>query len=217
MVSKLKYIRIIASLLTSNNKLVKGQKFENFKSAGSPVTTIAVYESQKIDEIILIDLDSYKNKVKEPNFKLLKKISETSSTPITFGGGIKTFKQVQDAFKSGADKIYLNSVLFQNLDIMKQTIEMYGSQSIVAGLNLKLKNKNYYLLEDTNLIINPFEYAAKLEKLGAGELKFTFVDLEGTKKGIDLVYAKKIKENINIPCIFEGGIGNLNHLKDFFN
>ena len=71
-------------------------------------------------------------------------------------------------------------------------------------------------MEDNSNTINPIEYAKKLQKLGAGELKIIFVNLEGTKKGIDINYSKEINDNVKIPCIFEGGIGNLDQLDLFF-
>ena len=51
------YLRIIPSLLISNGKLVKGINFKNFKNAGSPVTTVTALDSQKADEIFLIDIN----------------------------------------------------------------------------------------------------------------------------------------------------------------
>ena len=77
------YLRIIPSLLLSQGKLLKGVGFKNHKNAGSPASTVVALESQGADEISLIDIDSYiTNEKKEPDFETLKKISETSSTPI---------------------------------------------------------------------------------------------------------------------------------------
>ena len=64
--------------------------------------------------------------------------------------------------------------------------------------------------------IDPIKYAKKLENLGLAELKISFVDLEGTKTGIDYDYSEKISKNVSIPCIFEGGIGNLEQLSNCF-
>tara|TARA_B110000305_G_C19238247_1_gene538585 strand:- start:61 stop:807 length:747 start_codon:yes stop_codon:yes gene_type:complete len=210
------YLRIIPSLLISNGKLVKGINFKNFKNAGSPVTTVAALDSQKADEIFIVDIDCYNKKKLEPNFELLKKIAEINSTPITFGGGIKNIIMAKKAFSSGADKIFLNSIIFNDEKIIKKIALQYGSQSIVAGMNIINKNGKYSLMEDNSNTINPIEYAKRLEKLGAGELKVIFVNLEGTKKGVDISYSQKINHNVKIPCIFEGGIGNLDQLDIFF-
>ena len=210
------YLRIIPSLLISNGKLVKGINFKNFKNAGSPVTTVAALDSQKADEIFIIDIDCYNKKKLEPDFELLEKIAEINSTPITFGGGIKNFIMAKKAFTSGADKIFLNSIIFDDEKIIDEIALQYGNQAVVAGMNIINKNGKYFLMEDNYNKINPIDYAKKLQKLGAGELKIIFVNLEGTKKGIDIDYSKKISDSVKIPCIFEGGIGDLDQLDLFF-
>lgn len=202
------YIRIIPSLLLSEKKLVKGVKFKNHKNAGSPITSINALDSQNCDEIFLIDLDSYKNKVK-PDYDILNKISEISSSPITFGGGINSLEKAEMAFASGADKVYLNNIIFNKPELISEIAKKYGNQSIISGINIVKENDDYFILEDSKKKINPIKYSQYLEDIGSAEIKITFVNLEGTKKNLDIDYAVKIKEKVNIPCIYEGGIGKL--------
>ena len=56
----------------------------------------------------------------------------------------------------------------------------------------------------------------KLEAHGVGELKITFVNLEGSRKGMNLHLCEKFLSNINIPIIFEGGIGSLRDIENCF-
>ena len=58
-------LRIIPSLLLSNGRLVKGSNFNNHKDVGNPVTTSKAFEAQGADEILIVDLEHYKN----PNLK----------------------------------------------------------------------------------------------------------------------------------------------------
>ena len=67
-----------------------------------------------------------------------------------------------------------------------------------------------------NKIKNPIDIIKEIEELGVGEIKVTYVHLEGTRKGIDLNYSKKIAEIARIPIIFEGGIGSLKHIEEFY-
>lgn len=207
------FLRIIPSLLLSNKKLVKGKKFTNHINAGYPSTTCLALEGQKCDEIFLIDLDSYKND-KDPDFDTLNEISKNISTPITFGGGIKNIEQVKKAFKSGADKIYLSQVLFQNKEIISKIKNIYGSQSIVAGINIITSNREYYLLEDKEKNINILDYIKSLIKSGIGEIKITYVNNEGGEKGMNLDFSKIIISNTDLPIIFEGGLGNVEQIID---
>ena len=49
--------RIITTMLWNGSTLVKGNKFENEKrSAGSPLTTVKIYNSRDVDEILFFDI-----------------------------------------------------------------------------------------------------------------------------------------------------------------
>lgn len=195
-----------------NNTLVKGIKFSNYKNAGNPVTTILGYQSQKADEIFLINLNHYKH---EGDFNLdeLKKISKVCNTPITYGGSIDNFEKVNQIFLSGADKIYISKYFFKNIKFIDKISSFYGSQSIVGGLNLVKIDETYKLFDDDTNKIDPIDHLKKLIDNGVGEIKITFVNLEGSNKGFDLRYIEKILQASTLPTIFEGGIGNLLDLK----
>lgn len=203
------FIRIIPSALLYKKKLVKGYNFKNHINVGKPDTTLLALESQGADEIFLIDLYAYQNQV-EFDYKALSDISEKISTPITAGGNIKNFSQAKKLFANGADKIYLCSAYNdKNQNLFSQISKTFGSQSIVAGINIK-KIKNKYVT--INNEIDPLNIAKNFENLGVGEIKITFRDLEGTGKGMDLEYISYLLKNLKVQCIFEGGIGNLTHI-----
>ena len=138
------YLRIIPSMLLQNRKLVKGCNFQNYKNAGSPKTTIQAFDSQKSDEIILIDIDGYKNN--KQDFKELNNISKYSNTPLTFGGGLDNLDKIKLSFKNGADKIYLSSSIIENQILIKETSRIYGNQSIIGGINIISDGKDCKLL-----------------------------------------------------------------------
>ena len=87
----MQYLRIIPSLLLSQNKLVKGVNFKNHINAGSPASTVVALDSQGADEISLIDIDSYISSKSKPNLEILKKISKVCSTPETIISGRRPF------------------------------------------------------------------------------------------------------------------------------
>ena len=215
MESRNHYLRIIPSLLLSENKLVKGTNFRNHKNAGSPVSTVVAFESQGADEISLIDIDTYHNKSIGPNLKMLKEISKICSTPITFGGGIKDLKTAREIIKSGAEKIYINRKILEDLSFAKSLVKEFGGQAVVVGINIIQNNNEYEIYENNKIGI--FEYVKKVQNLGIGEIKFMFVNNEGNKLGLDLNFCEMILKHINVPSIFEGGIGSLEHLEQAFD
>ena len=209
------YLRIIPSLLLSKKKLVKGVQFKNHKIAGGPNSTILAYDSQGADEISLIDIDTYHSH-KEPDYETLNKISESCSTPITFGGGITNLDIALKVIRSGAEKVYLNRAVLKNQDILKELSKKIGSQAIVVGINLIKKEKKFKIYEAEGSNYDLFDYLNKVQKLGAGEIKITFAEREGKKLGLDLEICKRILKFLSVPCVFEGGIGSLEDIKNAF-
>jgi len=212
----MKYLRIIPSLLLSNGKLVKGCSFKNHKNAGSPASTVVALDSQGADEIFLLDIDSYISNKKEPDLETLKKVSKISSTPITFGGGINNHEIAKKVLRSGAEKIYLNRAVIKNKNIIKELVSHFGGQAVVIGINLTEYKNSYKIYEDKNNIINLIDYIREIQNLGIGEIKITYVDREGSKKGLDLKFSKYIHKFVRVSSIFEGGIGNLSQLEECF-
>ena len=67
---------------------------------------------------------------------------------------------------------------------------------------------------DTGL--DAIDWIIRAEKLGAGEIRLTSMDADGTKKGYDLEITKAVVESVNIPVIASGGCGTLSHFADAF-
>ena len=90
-------VRIIPILLWNGITLVKGQNFENNKrSAGSPISTIKIYNSRDVDEIVFFDIsEKMKNNV---DMDFIKSLTDCVDVPITIGGGIKTLSQMDNLF-----------------------------------------------------------------------------------------------------------------------
>ena len=62
--------------------------------------------------------------------------------------------------------------------------------------------------------IDALEWAAKVERLGAGEILLTSMDCDGTKAGYDLDLTRAIADAVSIPVIASGGAGNLEHFHE---
>ena len=213
MINSSSNIRIIPSLLLKDKRLVKGKKFSNFVDAGDPVKTCVAHDSQLCDEISIVDINAYHNN-KEPNIEILKSISEELTSPILYGGNINNFKTVEKLIRNGADKIIINSNIF-NKELTKEIINSFGKQSLVGGLDLISIDGKYKIYSRGNIIKMDYsDYLKKMIDQDIGELKVTFVNLEGTRKGLDIDTSMKIIKSVEVPVIIEGGTKNLIDLEN---
>jgi cyclase len=61
-----------------------------------------------------------------------------------------------------------------------------------------------------------YSWAKEGQSRGAGEILFTSMDHDGTKKGFALDALRKLHELLTIPIIASGGAGETGHFMDAF-
>ena len=96
---------------------------------------------------------------------------------------------------------------------------MFGKSTIVANIEVLKKNNNYFCYYNngrTPTDLKAEDWIMKLQKLGIGEIILTFIDYDGTGKGFDLMFIKKIKKLFNSPLVVSGGAGNIQNIKSLF-
>ena len=109
-------MRIIASLLLSEDKIVQTYGFSDCSIIGSPIVTTKHLEQWGIDEFLIIQKDnSYIHLVEN-----LRAIVSKTSTPITVCGGLDTIEKCSKLIQSGADRICIQSLIFQDFDAMQE-------------------------------------------------------------------------------------------------
>lgn len=210
-------VRIIPIMLWNGTTLVKGNKFENEKrSAGSPLTTIKIYNSRDVDEVIFFDI-SRNNKIIDRDFIL--SITDCVSVPITIGGGIEKISQMNDLFEFGADKIVINSVIFKDPNIVDEASKIFGSQAITVSIDVKKINQKYecyYNLGKNRSSKNLKDLLAECVERGAGEIIINCIDHDGLMRGYDNDLIKLTSSLVNVPIIASGGAGNYEHFYEAY-
>lgn len=209
--------RIIPTLLYNNISLVKGKKFDNWRSVGSPITGIKIYNLRDVDEIYFAFIDNNNSKF---DLDFLSSLSYECSVPLTVGGGIKCITDVDEILNSGADKIALNTFALENPEFIKTVVHKYGSQQIVISIDYKVINGEFYCFSHSgkvNTKIKLLDWIKKIQDLKAGEIILCSIDRDGTMSGYDIETINKIIDHINIPLIISGGAGSKEDIYNAFN
>lgn len=209
--------RIIPTLLYKNYTLVKGVKFHSWRRVGSLVQAVKVYNMREVDELVFLDIAATLEN-RPPDFHLVDDFADECFMPLAVGGGIRTPDDIQKLLQCGADKVVLNTTAFVNPDIVKDSVQKFGSQCIMISIDAKKTDDHSYkvcIRSGTETVdISPVEFAKKMEALGAGEILLTSVDRDGTMEGYDLDLIRSVGEAVSIPVIASGGAGKYEHILD---
>ena len=205
--------RIIPCLDVKDGRVVKGINFLNLIDAGDPVEQAKHYSDNGADEICFLDISaSLENR--DTMVNVVKKTANEVFIPLTVGGGISSIENIQSLLKAGADKVSINSASIKNPNIIKEASDYFGNQCIVAAVDAKKHNNDWYVYshggtKKTNLLA--LNWIEKVQNLGAGEILLTSMDRDGTKAGFDNELLNKVSEFLKIPLIASGGVGTLDH------
>lgn len=209
--------RVIFALLFEKNHFVLSRNF-NLQRFGDFNWLSNNYNFKKItfsiDELLIINVNR-NNKNFDKFFTYLKKINRISFIPLCAGGGINTYDIAQETLNSGADKIIVNSLIYNNPSLIDKIAKSYGAQSIIASIDVKKKKNKYSVFIDNGKKEIPYslkEWLEFIQTLKIGEIYLNSIDKDGSGNGYDFDILKCLPKKFNIPVIFAGGAGNYLHL-----
>ena len=213
----MKSYRIIPRIDIKGPNLVKGIHLEGLRVLGRPEDFASYYYNNGADELIYQDVVASlygRNSLSE----MISNTAKEIFIPLTVGGGIRTIDDIKTVLRAGADKVCINSAAIENPTIIKQASRIFGSSTIIAGIEATRQPDGTYMAYFNNgREVSGFEVKAwsiRLAELGAGEILITSIDREGTAEGFDIDLVKMVSTAVNIPVIAHGGAGNKNDVED---
>ena len=189
--------RIIPCLDVDDGRVVKGVKFKEIRDAGDPVELARLYNDQKADELVFLDIGaSHKSR--------------------------QTMLDVEDmreTLQAGADKVAMCTAALKNPHLLSEGAERFGAQCMVLSIDAKrtADGSGWHAYSHGGRVdtgIDVVEWAQRGEELGAGEILLNSIDADGTKAGYDLELTRRVSESVHIPVIASGGAGTLDHVAD---
>ena len=142
----------------------------------NPLEIAKSFEDNGIQFLHVVDLDGAKSN-RIINYKILEKLASRTTLAIDFGGGLKSEKDVEIAFESGAKQITGGSIAAKNRSEFVGWINRYGAEKVILGADCKdrkIATDGWLEESDTDVI----EFIQSYEKNGIRDVKAgNFVNL----------------------------------------
>jgi len=177
----------------------------------NPLEVALMFENAGITRLHLVDLDGAKAK-HIVNHKVLETISKKTKLIIDFGGGLKSDKDVEIAFSSGAAMVTGGSIAVKEKDTFLLWLEKYGSDKIILGADAK--NGKIAVggwLETTELPV--IDFISEFHKQGISKVISTDISRDGMLSGPAFDLYDKIMEKLpKVEIIVSGGIATMDDI-----
>ena len=168
------------------------------------------------DEITFINITERVTSDKFLSF--LKPQIKNCFLPITIGGGIRKIEEVDFLFEIGADRVILNEALWSNSKLIEKIAYKYGSQAVVASIDIKFFEGKYIAYDWRNKKIrNKFLPDVLMSNANIiGEILLQSVDRDGSVQGFDGLALKSLNHALNkfVPLNIASGFGKWDHYSD---
>jgi imidazole glycerol-phosphate synthase subunit HisF len=208
--------RIIPCLDILDGRVVKGVRFAGHRDAGDAVELAKKYAAEGADELVFYDITASADD-RNTTIDLVRQIAREIFIPFTVGGGIKSVADMRALLLAGADKVSLNTAALENPGLINEGAAIFGSQSIVVGIDSMHANGRDTVFSHTGRVetrkstgVDTLSWIEEAQDRGAGEIVLNTMNTDGVRDGYDLRMMKKVNAQLRIPLVASGGAGSLN-------
>jgi cyclase len=202
--------RIIPCLDVTAGRVVKGINFVNLRDAGDPVELADRYNQQGADELVFLDITASSDD-RNTMVDVVARTARKVFIPLTVGGGVRMVADARKILMAGADKVSVNTAAVHRPELITELSREFGAQAVVLAIDARRRAPgewNVYTRGGRiDEGIDAVEWAARGERLGAGEILLTSMDTDGVQQGFDCDLTRAISRATLIPVIASGGAG----------
>jgi phosphoribosylformimino-5-aminoimidazole carboxamide ribotide isomerase len=177
----------------------------------NPLEVARMFADAGIKRLHLVDLDGAKAK-HIVNYKVLELIASKTSLVIDFGGGLKSDKDLEIAFESGAAMITGGSIAVKEPDVFLQWLEKYGKEKIILGADAKdgdIAVSGWQ--EKTGIPV--LEFISEFHQKGISKVISTDISRDGMLTGPAFYLYEEIMAALpDVEIIASGGISSLEEI-----
>jgi phosphoribosylformimino-5-aminoimidazole carboxamide ribotide isomerase len=161
----------------------------------------------------VIDLDAAMRK--GSNSRWIETLCNRGKMKVRVGGGIRTVAQAGKILSWGAEKIIVGSAAFKDGKIARKFLgdlaKRVGREKVIVALDTE-GGRIVVRGWQERLKLRPEEVIPELETY-CSEFLSTFVDNEGTMRGTDLAWFRKLRRVTKFPITAAGGIRSMREVR----
>ena len=179
----------------------------------NPLEVARKFEDAGLTRLHLVDLDGAKEGSVR-NWKVLETIAGKTSLIIDFGGGIKTQKDVQIVFDSGATLATVGSMAVKNEQEFLNWLPQFGADKFLLGADVKKEKIMVSGWQETTTVW-VYDFIQKYLDHGIKQIFCTDISKDGKLEGPAIeLYKNIIAKFPGLYFIGSGGVSSMEDLEE---
>ena len=167
-----------------------------------PLKVAQMWVDKGADYLHLVDLDGAFDK--ENNLKVFKQITKEAGVPTEIGGGIRDADTIDDLISAGGDRIIVGTKAVKEPEWLEEMADRHPGRIVLSMDTKEGKIAIKGWQESAQISIE--DMFDRIKDLPLAAVLNTNVDVEGQKKGINEIQARKFISECPCKVIASGGV-----------
>lgn len=177
-----------------------------------PVEIARQVADHGLEYLHLVDLDGAKNK-KTVNYRLLEKITSSTSLKVDFGGGLRTTADLTKVFNSGAAQVSCGSISVNNKPLFLEWLGEFGPEKIILAADSsgrRVVSGGWMESTDTDIV----SFIKGYQMNGIKYAICTDIEKDGMLNGSAKELYREILDVVKIKLVASGGITTIDEIQE---
>jgi imidazole glycerol-phosphate synthase subunit HisF len=194
--------RLVGVITVKNGWAVQSLGYERHLPLGRPEVLAENLDRWGADEILLQCID---RNLLGPDLELVERVAAGGlSTPLIYGGGIRSADDAIAVVRAGADRVCVDALLHDDLQVAAQLGVPLGAQAIIAALPLSKVDEEVRWLDYRSRATGALP-AELLKLLHSGAISEALV-IDYKHEGAPASFDASLLCDLGVPLIAFGGI-----------
>jgi len=192
-------------------RLVQGDFSRETVYQEDPIEAAKMWQEQGAKWIHVVDLDGAKSGI-PANYDVIGNIRKTVSAKIQVGGGIRNISTVEKYLNLGINRIIFGSSAINDLPLVQETIERFGSERVAVGIDVK---QDLVAIEGWTKTsgVEVEKVLRQLKDIGVRIIIYTDISRDGMMKGPNFSGIQRVLSIGSFSVIASGGISSIKDLE----
>lgn len=146
------------------------------------------------------------------NLQVLHDIVHTVHIPVQFGGGMRTWNDVELILDLGAARVILGTAALQRPELISETIARFGAARIGVGLDArdgKIATHGWQKTSEVGVA----ELGCEMRRRGVEWAVYTDISRDGMLTGVNALATAALARETGLQVIASGGVASLDDVR----
>ena len=192
-------------------RLAQGRKEAATAYDRDPIAVARAFDADGARMLHVVDLDGAFGEGQSLNRDVAKRIIQSVSIPVQFGGGMRSIDDVEELLLAGANRVVIGTLAAESPETLERLVERFGP-GIVVGIDSRdgqVMTRGW----EKHGHVEAVELARRIAQVGIERIVYTDVARDGMLTGPNIEQTRLIARVSGLKVTASGGVSSLEDIE----